>query len=303
MTTAGAAPPLSRIRTFLFWALAVVWFSEMLFLGFPFLTKVWSYLWQVELPEDPQLTSVLFATWAVGAPVKGALGVMAVFGLRSRSPFTRAALFASMALVPPLNIVFPFRQQGFLLGPVAVATTLSTILWGSFFLIRERAGQPERPLPPSRWPMLQDVWLAANAAVLTLTALLLLFGTKTALNLLFPCLSGWLSANAGVLAGPIHTGMAAGTHWLALATAAWLATVYGRRHPTLRQAMTISLTVHAGLVCLFPLRRILLELGGACAVASVLVPYMLLFVAWVVYAVASSRARPTESSLDPGTSP
>lgn len=303
MTTAAAAPALSRIRTFLFWALAVVWFSEMLFLGFPFLTKVWSYLWQVELPDDPQLTSVLFATWAVGAPVKGALGVMAVFGLRSRSPFTRAALFASMALVPPLNIVFPFRQQGFLFGPVAVATILSAILWGSFFLIRERGPQPERPSPRPRGAVLQDVWFAANAAVLTLTALLLLFGTRTALDRLFPCLSEWFGANEGALDGPIHTGMAAGTHWLALATGGWLATVFGRRHPALRRAMTVALTAHAGLVLLFPLRRILLQLGGSCAVASMLAPYAVLFVAWVAYAAFALRVTPTESSPDPGTSP
>jgi hypothetical protein len=300
---ASAAPQLSRVRSFLLGALAVVWFSEMMFLGFTFLTKVWSHLWQVALPEDPQLSSVLYVTWRVAAPVKGALGVMAVFGLRSRSPFTRTALFASMALVPPLNIAFPFRQQGFLFGPVAVATTLSTILWGSFFLLREPAQPSERQSPRSRREILQDVWFAANAAALTLTALLLLFGTRTALNLLFPCLSGWLDANAGKLGSPIHTGMAAGTHLLALATAAWLATVYGRRHPTLRQAMTVALTVHAGLVCLFPLRQLFQQLGGSCAAASMLAPYVLVFVAWLVYTADSFRVTLTQSSSDPVTSP
>ena len=292
------APQLSRIRTFLFWALAVDWFIEMVFLGFPSFSKVWTYLWQVTPPENPQLVMALYITWAIAAPAKGAFFVMAVFGLRSKNPSTRTALFASMALVPPLNIAFPFRQQGFLLGPVAVATTLSTILWGSFFLFREPSQQPEQrrirgsgQLPLSRWEIFQYVWFAAYSAALTLMALLFLFWPRTALNLVFPCLSSLLNTGTEGLSSLIHTILASGTHLLALATASWIATVNYRSNPTLRQALTIASTVHAGLFFIFPLRLIILEFGGTCATSSILIVFVPLFVGWVLYAAFSYRVK------------
>ena len=291
-----SAPQLSRVRTFLFWGLAFVWFSEMMFLGFPSLAKVHSYMWQVPLPENPQLETALYIAWALGAPAKGALFVMAIIGLRSKNPSTRAILFASSSLVPPLNIAFPFRQQGFLFGPVAVATTLSTILWVSFFLIKERSLQPEQKgtggsaqSPPSSWEIFQYVWFAVSSAALTLIAFLFLFGTRTALNFVFPCLTGLFSANEEALSSLIHSTMAAGTHVLALAVASWIATVKCRSNPTLRQAMTIASTVYAGLFFVFPLRQIALEFGGNCAMSSVLVLFVLLLAGWVLYAAFSYR--------------
>lgn len=290
------APQLSRNRTFLFWALAFVWFSEMMFLGFPSLAKIHSYLWQVPIPENPQLETALYIAWALGAPAKGALFAMAIIGLRSKNPSTRAILFASSSLVPPLNIAFPFRQQGFLFGPVAVATTLSTILWGSFFLIRERSQQPEQKgtggsvqSPPSSWEIYQYVWFAVSSAALTLIAFLFLFQTRTILNFVFPCLTGLFSANEEALFSPIHSTMAAGTHVLALAVASWIATVKCRSNPTLRQAMTIASIVYAGLFFIFPLRQIALEFEGNCATSSVLVPFVLLLAGWVLYAALSYR--------------
>src|SRR4249920_3821794 len=97
-----SALQLSRVRNFLFGALAFVWFTEMLFMGLPSLSKVWTHLWQVILPENPQVASALYITWSVAAPEKGALFVMALFGLKSKNPSVRTALFLSMSLVPPL---------------------------------------------------------------------------------------------------------------------------------------------------------------------------------------------------------
>jgi hypothetical protein len=291
-----SAPQLSRIRTFLFWALTFVWFTEMVFLGFQSFSKVWTYLWQVIPPADLQLATALSITWAVAAPVKGALCVMAVFGLRSKNPSVRTALFASMALIPPLNIAFPFRQQGFLLGPVAVATVLSSILWGSFFLFREPVQQPKQrgiegsvQLLPSRWEIVQYVWFAAYSAVLTLIALLLLFWPRTALSFILPCISSLLTTHEGELSGLIHSGMASGTHVLAVATASWIATVFCRSNPALRKAMTVASTVYAGLFLIFPLRQIVLGFGANCATSSILVAFAPLLVGWVLYAAFSSK--------------
>lgn len=294
---------LSRVRTFLFWALACVWFTEMVFLGFSSFSKVWASLWQVVPPHDPQLATALHIRWAVAAPAKGALGVMAVFGLRSKNPSVRTALFASMALVPPLNIAFPFRQQGFLFGPVAVATVLSGILWGSFFLFKESAEQPETEssrhrglrLPP-QWEQAQDWWFGANAAVLTLLALVSLLWPRSTLTAVLPCWSSLLRSPGAELSSLIHTGMASGTHLAALATATWLATAHGRRHPALRNAVAVASTVHAGLMGLFPLRQIALAAGGSCATASILVVFLPLLLGWVFYLALSSRAQPARTA-------
>jgi hypothetical protein len=290
------APQLSGIRTFLFGALAVVWFTEMVFLGFPTFSKVWTDLWQVVPPKTPQLATALSIIWAVAAPAKGALFVMAIFGLRSRNPSVRTALFASMALIPPLNLAFPFRQQGFLLQPVAVATVLSSILWGSFFLFREPAQQPEPrgttgsgQLPPSRWEIAQSLWFVACSTALTLLAFLLLFWPGTALGFILPCLSSLLRTHEAELPGLIHSAMASGTHLLALGTASWIATVYGRSHPALRKAVATASTVHAGLFLIFPIRQIVLGLGATCATSSILVAVAPLLIGWVLYAAFSYK--------------
>jgi len=296
------APQLSRIRTFLFWALAFVWFSEMVLWGF--FANIWTYVWHVIPPENPQLAMALFITWAVAAPAKGALCVMAVFGARSKDPFARTVLFASMALIPPLNIAFPFRQQGFLFSSVAVATIFSIILWGSFFLFREPAQRPEQKgirgsgqLPPSRWEIFQYVWFTVNAAALTLMAFLFLFWPGTALHLIFPCLSTMLNASQGELFSLIHSCMASGTHLLALAIASWIATLYCRSNPPLRQALTMGSAVLTGLFFIFPLRQIFLEFGGNCTTSSILIIFVPLFVGWVVYGALSYRKKIQESSV------
>src|SRR2546423_1863662 len=88
---------------------------------------------------------------------------MALFGLSSKSPSVRTALFVSMALVPPLNIAFPFRQQGFLLGPVAVATVLSTILYRGEITHKGKSYPGEHPaiIDQPLWDEVQAV-LAQN---------------------------------------------------------------------------------------------------------------------------------------------
>lgn len=291
-------PQLSKVRTLLFGALAITWFVEMVSLGFPAFSRVWTYLWQVLFPQNPRLAAALDITWAIAAPAKGALFVLAIFGLRSRSPSTRTALFASMALVPPLNIAFPFRQQGFLLEPVAVATILSAVLWGSFFLFREHEQLPKQKrqrgsgqLAPSRWEVFQYVWFAVYSTVLTLSALLFLFWPKTALTLVLPCISSLMSADPDGLSSLIHTVLASGTHLLALAVATWTATVHIRSNPALRQAVTIASMVHAGLFLVFPLRLILLEFGGECAASSILAAFVPLFVCWVAYIIVDTMKR------------
>jgi hypothetical protein len=276
----------------------------MLFLGLPSLSEVWTGLWQVARPETAQLTSALSVTWAVSAPAKGALFVLAVCALLSKTPFTRAALYGSMALVPPLNIAFPFRQQGFLLGPVTVATVLSIILWGSFLLIRESAPQPatgesrsSHAVGSSRWDTIRLLWLAANSTALTLLAALFLFGGRTALGLLLPCLSASFAADGGGVPSLVHTTMASGTHVLALATASWFATANARSHPDLGWLIMLASTVHAGLFMLFPIRQIVQAFGTECASGSLLIVSVPLFAAWVIVLIAEiSRSVPLVAS-------
>src|SRR5512147_253037 len=170
----SSAPQLSRMRTFLFGALAFVWFAEMVQWGFLASSGGWQNIWKDFPPEAPQLATVLLITHAIRAAAKGALGAMAVFGLRSKNPAARTALFVSMALVPPLNIVFPCRADGFPLGTTAVAVIFSTILWVSFFLFREpvQHSKQKEPngsvqFPSSRWETVQFAWFAVNSAALT----------------------------------------------------------------------------------------------------------------------------------------
>lgn len=292
-------PQLSRVRTILFGAMAFVWFSEMMLWGFQTLAKMWTNTWIVA-SEDARLAMALYITHSVHAPAKGALGVMAVYGLTSRNPFARAALFVSMALVPPLNLAFPFRAQGFPLTWVVIPTTLSLILWGSFFAFRETIRQTEQgrasragQSPPSPWEAIQYLWFAANSTALTLLAALYLFWPATALSLVQPCFSSWLNADPGQVPSLLHSGMATGTHLLALAVASWIATVTCRSQPALRQAVAVASTVHAGLFALFPLRQITTELGGSCATSSLLIGFVPLCAAWVLYLIVdAARNRP-----------
>lgn len=292
----SSAPQMSRMRTFLFGALAFVWFAEMVQWGFLASSGGWQNIWKDFPEEAPQLATALFITHAIRAAAKGALGVMAVFGLRSKNPTARTALFVSMALVPPLNIVFPCRADGFPLGTTAVAAIFGTILWASFFLFKEPAQQPEQKgprvliqLPPSRWETIQYIWFAVNSIALTLMAFLFLSAPRTALDFIFPSLSGLLHTYEAGLSSMISSNLSSGTHLLALALASWIATVYCRRYPALRQAMTVASTVHAGLISLLPLRRIIQEISGSSATSSILVAFVPLLVGWLFYAAFSYR--------------
>ena len=287
---------LSRVRTFLFGALAFVWFAEMVQWGFLASSGGWQNIWKDFPPEAPQLATALLITHAIRAASKGALGVMAVFGLRSKNPAARTALFVAMALVPPLNIVFPCRADGFPLGTTTVAVIFSIILWVSFFLFREPAQQPEQKgprgsvqLPPTRWEIVQYIWFAVNSTALTLLSFLFLSAPRTALDFIFPSLSGLLHTYEAGLSSMNSSNLSSGTHLLALAVATWIATVYFRRNPTLRLAITAASTGHAGLIFLLPLRRIILEIGGSSATSSILVAFVPLLVGWLLYAAFSSR--------------
>jgi len=310
MSALSQQPPtteLSRVRNFLFVALAIVWFSEMNFLGFQALSRIWAHLWQVTLPQDPQLATALFETWSIGAPAKGALLVMAIFGLRSRQPATRNALYVSMALVPPLNIAFPFRYQGFLPGPVTVATTLSIILWGSFILIRERTSPAERlqasrsrSRPASGWETFQFLWFAVTSAMITLFAILLLFQPVFILRLALPGHAGLFNPDNSQLSSLIHVSMACGTHFLAVSTACWLATVNCRRHPALARAVAVTITVCAALFAVFPLRQIVQDMGLTRATPSILLVSVPLFFGWLLYLVIDAKRRLFPAGLPAG---
>ena len=291
-----SAPQLSRMRTFLFGALAFVWFAEMVQWGFLASSGGWQNIWKGFPKEAPQLATALLITHAIRSAAKGALGVMAVFGARSKNPTTRTALFVSMALVPPLNIVFPCRADGFPMGTTAVAAIFSTILWVSFLFFKETAQQPVQKgskasiqLPPFRWDIVQYMWFAVNSTVLILMAFLFLSAPRTALDFIFPSLSGLLHTYEAGLSSMISSNLSSGTHLLALAIASWIATIYCRSNPTLRQAMTVASTIHAGLICLLPLRRVILEIGGSSATSSILVTFAPLLIGWAIYLAFSSR--------------
>jgi hypothetical protein len=282
----SSTPQLSKVRTFLFGVLAFMWFAEMVQWGFLASTGGWQNIWK---DVAPQLTTALLVTHAIRAAAKGALGVMAVFGLRSKSPTVRTALFISMSLVPPLNIIFPCRADGFPLGTTAVAAIFSAILWTSFFLFKEPVGQSGDTVqsPSSRGETIQYVWFEFNATVLTLAALFFLSAPRAALDFIFPSLSSLLSNYESGLLSMTSSNLSSGTHLLALAIALWVATIYGRSNPALGQAMTVANIVHAGLICLLPLRRVILEIGGSSATTSILVAFAPLFVGWLLYAAFS----------------
>ena len=282
----STSPQLSKVRTVLFGALAFVWFAEMVQWGFLASTGGWQNIWK---DIAPQLTTALPITHAIRAAAKGALGVMAFLGLRSKKPASRTALFTSMSLVPPLNIIFPCRADGFPLGTTAVASIFSVILWTSFLLFKEPAQQSRDSVqvPPSRWETIQFLWFAVNSIILTLAALFLLSAPRATLDFIFPSLSGLLHTYEPGLASMTSSNLSSGTHLLALAIASWIATAYGRSNPALRQAMTIASVVNAGLICLLPLRRVILEIGESSATFSILIAFAPLFVGWLLYAAFS----------------
>jgi len=220
---------------------------------------------------------------------------MAVFGVISKNPFALTVLFLSTALVPPLNLVFPFRQQDFLSSSAPIVGIIA-ILWMAFFLFKEPTPQTEQrgtrgsgQLPPSRWETFQYLWFAVNSAALTFMALLLLFGQKTALSFILPCLSSIAKYSNGWLLSLTDVNMHSGIHLLALAAASWTATVYCRHNPALRKALAAANTLNAGLFTIFPIRQITQDLGGDCATSSILIVFVPLFVGWVLYVIVDAK--------------
>ena len=285
----SSAARLSSARTFILWGLAVVWFSEMTLSGVRPLTESWTQFWGYLAPDDPRL----YLTYAVLAAGKGALGVLAVFALRSRSPFVRSALFVPMALVPPLNLAFVFRAQGFLLRPTLIGATLSVILWQTFFLFKDDAEPSSQAVSAadrsrlSWWDVAQYVWFAANAIVLTLAAALFLYAPDFGVRLAFPCFSG---SGDAVPSGLTLTGMVVGTHLTAVATATWISTVYSRSNTTVRRAVAVANTLHAAVLCMLPLAQLVLEAGTRCATSSLLIYSIPLLAGWLIYGALAYRS-------------
>jgi hypothetical protein len=290
VTVALSAPQLSRVRTFLFGGLALVWFGEMLFTGVQPLAETWTRFWKMYAPDNSELATALYITHAFEAPLKAALLVLALFGLLSTNTSARTALFVSMSLVPPINIAFHFRAQGFPVSSMTIATVLSSILWVSLLLIREPAQKAKQRETARWWQIAQYVWFALSATILTVLASLFLFAPNTVLYSEFPCLSAVFDAHQGELASLRVSTLAAGSHLTALATATWFAAAHSPGNRTLRQAITIASIAYAGLVCLLPLRQIVSHAGWNCSTWSVLVLFVPLLVGWVTYA-AIARAR------------
>jgi len=275
---------LSGVRTFLLVGLAVVWFGEGLFTGVQPLAEWWTRFWRMFPPDDPTLAAALYVTHASEAPLKAGLFVLALFALRSGDPAVRTPLFMSMSLVPPINIAFHFRAQGFPLTSMAIATTLSAILWGSFLLTRESA-EPSPPADAQRWDILGRAWFGFSASVLTFLGLLSLLAPNTALYWHFPCLNSTFDAHQAELASLRVSMLAAGSHLTALATAGWFATARYPRSRALRLAITLSTVTLAALMCALPLRQLFQQGGWSCARSPLLLPFALLLVGWLTYAV------------------
>jgi len=288
-----ATRQLSKVRSFLLWAFVVVWFSEMILWGVRPLAESWTIFWQQLPPDDPQLASALYITHALEATVKGALGVLAVYALRSRYPAVRTALFVPMALVPPLNLAFQFRAQGFPVGPTTVGTVFSLILWGSFLFFRDRTAEPVKPTgqaSSSRWQTFEPIWLVANAALLTAAAGLFLFAPEAGLRAIFPCLAASLNNSSGIPPGLTHGLMAVGTHVLAVSIAVWISIGYEPSNPTTRKAAMAASPLLIGLIVVLPWRQIMQDFGQSCAVSSVLVYALPWFAAWVIYGVIKLKS-------------
>lgn len=282
----SSTPRLSSVRTFLLVGLAVVWFGEGVLTGVRPLTEGWTRFWQMFPPDNATLAAALYVTHAFEAPLKAGLLVLALFALQSGKPSVRTPLFVSMSLVPPINIAFHFRAQGFPLVSMTIATTLSAILWGSFLLTSEPAEpSPLREAP--RWDIPGRAWFGLSAAVLTSLGLLCLLAPRTALYWLFPCLTSTFDTHQGELASLTVSMLAAGSHLTALATAGWFGTARYRTNRTLRHAIMVSSMTVTALMGALPLRQVVQQGGWTCAGSPILVPFVLLLAGWVAYAVIS----------------
>ena len=271
---------LSRLRTFLLVGLAVVWFSEGVMTGVQPLAEVWTRFWKMLPPDNSTLTAALYVTHSFEAPLKAGLFVLALCALLSGDPAVRTPLLVSMSLVPPINIAFHFRAQGFPLVSMTIATTLSAILWGSFVLTSEHA-RPSSPGAAAQRGALERVWFGLSAAVLTFLGLLFLVAPRTALYWQFPCLDSTFDAHAGDLTSLTVSVMGAGSHLTALAVAGWFATVNWRTNRTLRQAVALSSIAAAALVCALPLRQVVQRDGLACVKSPIFLPFVALLVGWI----------------------
>jgi len=280
---------LSGVRTFLLVGLAVVWFGEGVLTGVQPLAEGWTTFWKMFPPDNPTLAAALYVTHAFEAPLKAGLLVLALLALLSGKPSVRTPLFVSMSLVPPINIAFHFRAQGFPLVSMTIATTLSAILWGSFLLTSEPA-EPSPPIDAGRSDIFERAWFGLSAAVLTSLGLLSLLAPKTALYWLFPCLNSTFDAHQGELASLTVSMLAAGSHLTALATASWFATARYRTSRTLRQAITLSSITVTTLACALPLRQVVQQGGWTCARSPMLLSFVLLLIGWLAYA-AINRTR------------
>jgi len=287
MTTATSR--LSGFRTFVLVGLAVVWFSEGVLTGVRPLAEGWTTFWRMFAPADATLAATLYITHAFHAPLKAALFILAVFALRSRDPAVRTPLYVSMALVPPLNIAFHFRAQGFPPVSMTIATTLSAILWGTLLLTREPAEPSPRP-EVARSNTAGRSWFALSAAVLAFLGLLFLLAPNAALYGLFPCLNTTFDARQDQLSSLTVSMLAGGSHLTALATAVWFATVRYRTTPALRPAVAFSTITLATLMCALPLQQVVRQGGWTCARSPILLTFVLLLVGWMAYAIIN-RAR------------
>lgn len=97
MTETLSAPPLSRVRTFLFGGLALVWFGEMLFTGVQPFAETWTRFWKMYAPDNPPLAAALYITHAFEAPLMAALLVLALFGKSDARTVSTVALSANQA--------------------------------------------------------------------------------------------------------------------------------------------------------------------------------------------------------------
>jgi len=283
-------PPLSRVRTFLLVGLAVVWFCEGVLTGVQPLAEGWTRFWKMFPPENPTLAAALYTTHAFEAPLKAGLLVLALAALRSGRPSVRTPLFVSMSLVPPINVAFHFRAQGFPLVPTIIGTTLSAILWGSILWTSEPA-EPVLSHPAGHGNVIGRVWFALSAAVLTLLGLVYLLAPRVALYGVFPCLSNVFDAEPGELESLTVSTLAAGSHLTALATASWFATARYPTSPPLRQAMAVSMLTMTALMCILPLRQVVQRDGWTCARSPILIAFVVLLLGWAAYATSNRTRR------------
>ena len=139
-------------------------------------------------------------------------------------------------------------------------------------------------MPSSGWEIFRHILFAITSIAITVLAFLFLFFPKTALTLSFPCMPDVINSSQADLSGMIYHSMASGTHLLALSIGSWIATVNCRRNPSLRQAMTITITVLTALFFIFPIRQLIASFGVNCIPSSILIASALLLAGWLIYA-------------------